>query len=184
MAQHLNSEVASRRTRTKKSHNGPMTVQKLLTNVEPIKKKNSKFVSNIDQIPSKQILRTSKHTNNANNTLILNNKSPEKRSYSKEASNNLSLIQQSRISNTSKTAQSLPRRLQSNFISNINTKTNMQNIQSENTQNQEMYRNKTGVFLPYTGVEQAFCLNRPSHVRQADDKKEQLNTIGMSKYNN
>lgn len=44
-----------------------------------------------------------------------------------------------------------------------------------NYNNFDMYRNKTGIFLPFTGVDHAFSLHRPKHVRQTTEVPELIN---------
>ena len=81
-----------------------------------------------------------------------------------------------------KTAQSLPRRLQSNFIANINAKTVMNMSMNNSKFNFDVFRNKTGFFLPFTGVDQAYLIHRPLFTRQIELQKEKLNDFQTNKF--
>lgn len=127
----------------------------------------------------------------ANNTVIIS-KSPEKASFVRDNGLTEHLYSMSLKpsrghggGHTSKTAQSLPRRIQSNFISNINNKAQLNLSQSGDKQtsvNYEQFKNRTGIFLPFTGVEQAFLLRRPQHVRQCTEAHEKLNSLGIGRF--
>lgn len=54
-----------------------------------------------------------------------------------------------------------------------------QNCEKNQTINLENLKNKTGVFLPYTGVDQAFLIRGPKFVRRCTEIKEKLNVIGI-----
>ena len=111
-------------------------------------------------------------------TVVGNNKSPEPQHSGKKEPSQMGI--QPKIA--PKTAQSLPRRLQSNFIANINAKTVMNMSMNNSKFNFDVFRNKTGFFLPFTGVDQAYLIHRPLFTRQIELQKEKLNDFQTNKF--
>lgn len=111
-------------------------------------------------------------------TVVGNNKSPEPQHSGKKEPSQMGI--QPKIA--PKTAQSLPRRLQSNFIANINAKTVMNMSMNNSKFNFDVFRNKTGFFLPFTGVDQAYLIHRPLFTRQIEHQKEKLNDFQTNKF--
>lgn len=77
-----------------------------------------------------------------------------------------------------KTAQSVPRKFQGVYAGTMNAKQVMNmSLTNQNPVAFELARSKANLFLPFTGVDQAFLINRPFHTRQCMEIKEKLNEL-------